>query len=304
MQRKYELVDLMVALGLFATIVAGGLVFMVANGTLSVLPREQRASEQPIGTVDGMRWLQPVLGQAILDQDMLEGRNQKAAPAAVKHLNGVTAEYRRWQTSPFGYLELIKTSAAEGRANHAARVQAVMGRAIVHFTQRGIRSGVLPPGPQVSDYNARMISATDAWGRQMDAAFSANWQSNLGRAILVATQDRADASALMQERLGGAIAQLATIQTTYEGKRAAIQEQLAAATVAAGRTEWQRHVSVGAGAVPSAQEPVLLAPAQRAWPEISSGYMVAASATLMGLFLTGLLFLSTLPLRRIATAEQ
>ncbi len=159
MQRKYELVDLMVAVGLFATIVAGGLVFMAANGTLSVLPREQGVSEQPIGTLDGMRWLQPVLGQAILDQEMLERRNHKVAPAAVKQLNGVTAEYRRWQNSPFGYLESIKTSAAGGSANHATRVQAVMGRAIVHFTQRGIRSGVLSPETQVSDYNSRMIKS-------------------------------------------------------------------------------------------------------------------------------------------------
>jgi hypothetical protein len=71
MQRRYEFVDLVIAIGVFATIVAGGLLFMAANGTLSLSPSRLSEREQPIGTVDGMRRLQPVLGQAIVDHDLL-----------------------------------------------------------------------------------------------------------------------------------------------------------------------------------------------------------------------------------------
>jgi hypothetical protein len=296
MQRRYEFVDLIVALGLFATIVAGGLLFMTANGTLSVSPSRQSSNEQLIGTLDGMHWLQPVLGQAIVGYVLLERRNDKAASAAATRVDSATAEYVRWRNSPFGYLDSIKTSAARADADHATRIQAVMGRAIVNFTGRGIRSGVLSSEEQVSGYNSRMIGETKVMGQRMDAQFLANWQPNLGRAIIAAGQDAVKLLTMMQERLGAAIVQLTTTQTTYERMRAANQEQLGGASVVALQIELQARLSDQRG---TREPPAMTVAAQRAWPEIPTITIVVASVMLLGLFMAGLLTLPALPRARV-----
>ena len=295
MQRRYEFVDLIVAVGLFATIVAGGLIFLAANGTLSLSSSRQSEREQPVGPSNGMQWLQPVLGQAILDHDLLNRHYRKVTPAAVTQLNEVTGEHVRWQNSPFGYLDSIKMFAARAEADHATRVQAVLGRAILQFTQRGVLSGVLSPGENDSPYNSRMIAGTETLGRRMDIQFLASWQSNVGRAIVVATQDGAKALARMQERLGASIVQLATIQTTYEGIRSANQEQLGSAIVVALQAAIQAGLSDRGE---TRQVQAVTVAAQRAWPEIPTITLVVASVLLMGLFMAGLLAAPALPMAK------
>ncbi|HSB43534.1 MAG TPA: hypothetical protein VLD60_00900 [Nitrospira sp.] len=292
MQRRYEFIDLIVALGLFATIVAGGLLFMAANGTLSLSLSRQSEREQPIGPSNGTQWLQPVLGQAILDQNLLDLHYEKVTPGAVTQLNEVTGEHVRWQNSPFGYLDSIKMFAARGEADHATRVQAFMGRAIVQFTRRGVLSGVLPPGENDSPYNTRMIGGTEIAGRRMHAQFLANWQPNLGHAIVSASQDGTIAIARMQEQLGAAIVQATTFRATYEGLRSANQEQLGSATMVALRTgSFARQSYRGELRQPAA----VAVTAPHTLPEIPTTTLVVASLMLMGLFMAGLLVAPTLP---------
>lgn len=292
MQRRYELIDVVVAIGLFATIAASGLFFMTANGMVSVSLSGQEVREHPTGKGDGMQWLEPVLGQAIVDQSLLERHNTKVMLAAVTELNGVTGEHMRWQNSPFGYLDSIKTSAARAETDHAARVQAVMGQSIVNFTRRGVRSDVLSSEGDILDFNTRMIDRTDALGQRMNAEFLANWQPNLGRAIVVASQDSAKVSALRQERLGAAIAQLTIVQTIYEAFRATIQEQLGGATLAAIQTESQAVLS---GQGRPIQFPAVTVAALQSWPDLPMSTIVVASLILMSLFSAGLLVSSRLP---------
>lgn len=237
MQRRYELIDLVVAVGLCATVAAGGLLFVAANGMLSVSRSGGLANEQPTGKIDGMEWLQPMLGRTIVDQDLLDRRHEIRASAARAELIKATDEYRRWQNSPFGYLSAVKMSAARAEVDHHDRVQAVMGRSIVQFTRRGVRSGVLSSEGDVADFNPRMIESADAMGRRMDSRFSAEWQPNLGRSIVAATHESESRSALRQERLGSAILQLAVLESVYAPARAAIQEQLGGATVVAALTQ-------------------------------------------------------------------
>jgi hypothetical protein len=54
------------------------------------------------------------------------------------------------QGGPFAF---VMDRAATVPQEHDARVQTVMGRTIVNFTQRGIRSGVLSADLYLSDYN-------------------------------------------------------------------------------------------------------------------------------------------------------
>lgn len=237
MGRRDELFDMVVVIGFCATLAAAGLLFMAANGTISISPTENLASEdeQVAMGLDDVRWLQPILGQAIVDQDLLDRRHATVLSNAMVRLAGVSGEYMRWQKAPFSYLDSIRSSAMWAEPDHATRVQSVMGRAIVQFTRRGVQSAVLSSESDLLDFNARMIDQADARRQQMDGEFLLNWQTNLGRAIVGATQASTTISALTQERLGSAIIQLATVQFAYDATHAAIQEHLGAVTVAATR---------------------------------------------------------------------
>lgn len=297
MQREYEFVDLIVAIGLFATIVAGGLLFLAANGRLSLSPSRLSESGDPISVSNGVRWLQPVLGQAIVDQDLLERRYKKTVAAAAVRLTAIVEDQRQWQNSPFGYLDSIKLFEARGEADYHARVQAVMGRAIVNSTGRGIRSGAVLAEQQSSELNAQLIDGTEAMGRQMDIQFVAHWQPNLGRAIVLASQDDAKASALRQARLGQAIMQLAAIQTAYDGTHARLQEQLGSAAMVAAQTELQRE---GSDLAEARMEASVVEVEQEPWPDIPSVAIVAGSLMLVSLFMAGLFIPSELPDVRVA----
>jgi hypothetical protein len=237
MRRGYELIDMAVVIGFCATIAAAGFLFMAANGAISISPAENLANAdgQVIMGLDDARWLQPILGQAIVDQDLLDRRHAIVLSIARIRLAGVSAEYARWRKAPLSYLDSIRSSALWAEPDHAARVQVVMGHAIVQFTQRGVRSGMLSSEGDLLDFNARMIDQADLRMQQMEADFLVDWQANLGRAIVGATQASTRSSASAQERLGVAITQLATVQFAYGATHAVIQEHLAAVTAAATR---------------------------------------------------------------------
>lgn len=292
MQREYELIDVIVAVGVCATIVAGGMFFLAADGAISLARSRVQTSELTVDRADGMQWLQPVLGLAIVDQVLLERRHAKNRSAVGTHLHGLRDERSRWQNSPFGYLESIKASADRAEADHAARVQAVMGRSIVKGTARGVRSGVLSPDGAGADYNAHLIGVASAQGGRMDASFVADWQPNLGHAIVSASQNDAKVSALRQERLGAAIVELSAAHTAYEGSRAAIQEQLGGAAMVATRTEWNSMLSAQGRPVQPAAAPAAV---QLRWPVLPLSTMVVASLILIGLFAAGLLLPPALP---------
>ncbi len=245
MRRRYELIDMVVAIGFCATIAAAGILFAATNGmiTISLAENFSDEDEQVIMGLDDVRWLQPILGQAIVDQDLLNRRHATVLSIAKIRLEGVSAEHTRWQKAPFSYLDSIRTSAIWAEPDHATRVQTVMGHAIVQFTGRGLRSEMLSSEGDALDFNARMIDQADARRQQMDADFLIDWQANLGRAIVAATQTSTKTSSLTQERLGEAITQLTTVQSAYGAAHAAIQEHLGAATVVATRLNLQTSVA-------------------------------------------------------------
>src|SRR6187549_2261223 len=87
MQQRFEFMDLIVAVGLCATIVASGVLLMAANGIQIGTVGGSRA--QPTGNLTGMDLLQPVLGQAIVDGALLERSHAKHAAAAIAQLDGL-----------------------------------------------------------------------------------------------------------------------------------------------------------------------------------------------------------------------
>ncbi len=289
MQRRYEFMDMIVAIGLSATIVASGLLLMAANG-MQIRTVEWEPMGQATGNFAGSDFLQPVLGQAIVDHVLLERSHAKDAAAAITQLNSLALERNEWQHSPYGYLDSITTGASWAEAEHAARVQTVMGRSIVNFTRRGVRSGLWSSVERAAHDNPHMIRVTEARGQNMDSAFLANWQPNIGRGIVAATQESEKQSRLRQERLGAAILGMATVEEVYEPVRAAVQEQLGSATVVATMTGPQQ------GGVTSdrlAADQTAVWNAQDVFPRISvTTTFIASSLILISLFTTGLLVFS------------
>ena len=70
MRRRYDLIDMVMAIGFCATIVA-------ANGMITIALAENLSDEgqQVMMVLGDTRWLQPVLDQAIVDQDLLDRRH-------------------------------------------------------------------------------------------------------------------------------------------------------------------------------------------------------------------------------------
>ena len=83
-----------------------------------------------------MTVLQPVLGQALVDQAILERRTNQLMAHAVSEWNRATLAYQEFESLPGGPFGAVMRQAATVPADHMARVQTVMGRAIVNFTGR------------------------------------------------------------------------------------------------------------------------------------------------------------------------
>src|SRR5688572_32854359 len=103
MQRRFEFMDLIVAVGLCATIVASGLLLMAANG-MQIRSVGRGAVGQPTDNLTGIDLLQPVLGHAIVDHVLLERRHAKDAAAAITHLDALIFERNQWHHFPYSYL--------------------------------------------------------------------------------------------------------------------------------------------------------------------------------------------------------
>ena len=178
--------------------------------------------------------------------------------------------------------------AATVPADHMARVQGIMGRPIVNFTARGIRSGVSSADQYLSDYNTNMIRATEASGQRLDHEFASTWQATLGRGIVDAIQKYTERAGAIQERLGTALLHVAQAQTESEEVRAAQQEQLASLVVAAIRTEALVDRVALPAAIESFSENTAVASTEPAsCPEISMGYLIVAGLILVTVFFGG-----------------
>lgn len=290
MRRTFEPVDLMVVIGVCATVLGGYLLYMATNGTIEAATPVPASIGRTADIMDAMEWVQPALGQAIVDDYLLGREVSSQNIAAAGEFNRVTMIGHRLQNSPFGHFEGIRTHATDVEADHVARIQFVLGRSIVDFTARGVRTGALSPDRLSGEYNRLMIGFAEATGHQMDEEFQNNHQVNLGWAIMTASQDRARIADRNQERIGSAVVRVAQLQNGYQEAEGAMQGQIAALAIATIHTEMQadRFARLAAADFTAQQQP-LRQTEPRSWPEIPIGVLFAASTGLIGLFLAGLL---------------
>lgn len=293
MERHYDVNDLAVAIGLAATVFSGYLLMTAANGTFQTAPRQPAATSPPTGILASMVWLQPALGQAILDESVLERDGPRAITESAINLSRALVAQHRFDTSPRNLSQIVEDKAARMKTDHEGRVQTVMGRAIVNFSRRGWRSGTVPPGFEPSDFNKRMIHTTETLGQRLDGEFSSVWQPTLGRTIVDTSRELTALAAQIQERTGQAVVQVTQAQMRYEDARAANQYQLASISTAIRRTtqlaEQFEQLAMAEGR-PGGRTTRVAEP--RSWPEIPVGYFIAACAALLGIFGGGLAFRS------------
>lgn len=289
MSHRYNTIDIIVGVGMCAIVFGALLIFFAANGTYQIAIPQPISTEQPVGIELGMAALQPALGQAIVDQALFERRTNQLIAQSASEWNRATLAHQDFQSLPGGPLGAVMRQAATVPADHMARVQYVMGRAIVNFTARGIRSGVLSADQYLSDYNTNMIRATETNGQRLDREFASTWQVTLGREIVDATKNYSWQAGAIQERLGAAIVHVMQAQTGSEDVRAAQQEQLASLVVAAIRTEALTDRLTLLAAIESLPEDTAVASTEPAsWPEIPMGYLIVAGLMLVTVFFGGL----------------
>ena len=236
MKRKFELVDVMASIGMVATLLGAYAFFQVTDGgAVSISPAPHNMTNPPMKALVAAK-LQPAMGQAIVDQAMLERQfGSEISRGAEKLATAIWAAERQ----SGGRLNQIESRAGKIEADHKALVQYVMGRSIVRLTQQGMRSGALSADNLSTSVNDRIIQNTQAMGMKMNEAFAKNWQPRLGQMIVAAAKLERRVSERIQERIGEATVELASSQHTYQTKRAGIQTQFKALMAASARTERQ-----------------------------------------------------------------
>ena len=290
MSYRYNTIDIIVGVSMCAIVFGAALFFLAASGTLQTAIPQPTSIEQPTDSEFGMIWIQPTLGQAIVDQVLFERQVNQVMAQSVSEWNRATLAHHEFQSTPDGPFGEVTRQAATIPVDHMARVQGVLGRAIVNFTTRGIRSGVLSANQILSDYNTGMIRTTEAMGQRLDHEFASTWQATLGQGIVEAYQHYTEQAGAIQERLGTALLHVVRAQTEAEEVRAATQEQLASLVVAAVRTEALADQLTLLAAIESFPEDTTAASTEpAAWPDIPMGYLIVANLMLVTVFFGGLL---------------
>ena len=293
MKRKFELVDVIVSIGMVATLLGAFAFFQVSIGSAVSVNKSANHITNPPMHVLVQAKLQPAIGQAIVDQAILDWQ---FATDINREASNLASAIRAAERRPRGGLDQIETRAAQIETEHTARVQYVMGRTILVLTNQGMRSGALSTDNLSNGVNARIIKTSLEKGRKMDRAFAKNWQPRLGQMIVAAAKQEGRVSERAQERIGQATVDLANSQHSYQTKRAGIQNQFKALMAAAARTEGQSdrfarlpqndlnwRWALGIPSIPQVEMVEA-----RTLPEIPINYLMVASAGLVTLFFLGL----------------
>lgn len=288
MSYRYSSIDIIVGFGMCAIVFGALFLFVATTGTFLVASPTAMVEPLP-GSASGMVWLQPALGRAIVERTLLQRQSDRITAQATLEWDQALLAHYQLQSMPGGPFGVVMDRAATMPDEHAARVQGVMGQAIVNGTRSGVRSGMLGADYSLSGYNRAMIGHVERMGERMERAFAEAWQPMLGRWIVDAGRDYAARSAGVQERLGAAIIHVDQARTGLEEAWAANQYQLGTVLAAVDRTatmsgaDDQITVARMEPAVGSAvSEPAMT------WPGIPVGYLFAAMIGMALVFFSGL----------------
>ncbi len=309
MGRKFDHVDVMAAIGLVATLFGGYLLVTAADGFWQA-PSSPTMTTAIVsnGPSTGMEYLQPVLGQAILQDILLDRHAGAAVSTSAMELNRAVSEYQRISTTLLSPLVLAELAAFGQEADHRARMQFVMGKAVVNQTRRGIMSGILSADQYTSDFNTNLVRTAELAGQRMHDQFDATRQAALGRSIVEAIQEEDRLATTTQERIGRAVMQVTQAQEFYGEAKATQQTQLASAAIAAVRSNALMERLALLEEMPS--ERSVVAYHTSASADVSRGSLILACLGLIALFVGGLAFgarksdVESIPMWKLETLLQ
>lgn len=300
MSYRYNTIDIIVGVGMCAIIFGAALLFIVADGTFQPALTNSTALGPSPDVLAGTAALQSALGQAIVEKTLLQRQTDRLTAQAISEWNQAMRAYHSLQSVPGGPLGMVMQRAQTMPAEHAARVQAVMGRTIVNFTRRGIHSGALSADQYLSDYNTRMIGLVETMGRRLDRDFDSVWQPMLGRWVVEASRDFYHRERAVQEQLGLASVRLVQAQTALKEQWALNQYQLASLVAAAERSGGLAEPVARLGGVDKSTEAASMASTGSAtWPDIPIAFLIVAVLCLSAIFFGGLVFSARLRELRI-----
>jgi hypothetical protein len=289
MKRRLEPVDLAVAVGVFATVLAAQFLWTAADGGIGGPTLAAMGEESGSGIMSAMQWLQPALGRSIVEENVLSRTAAVDTQAAsFQFVQSVTSAERIGRSSS-QYLDGIITRARDADRDQAGRIQHVLGRMIVSATLRGVRHDLVSATQPDGAYNQRLIQLAEATAGRMSEDSRNNREQNLGQAIVAASVGHLQSVDRNQERIGTALVRLARVQEFFETAKAA-EEQMAAVMLAALRTEAlaARMGQLAEGEPMGTNQPAPYA-AARALPEIPFSLMAAGSAAAILIFFVGLM---------------
>jgi hypothetical protein len=286
MPYRFNSVDILVGVGLCAIVFGAMLLVIATSGAFVITGPHPGAIEEGLPSTEAA-WLQPALGRAIVERDLLQQRTDQITASATAEWNQAMTAHRSLQAISGGPFAFVMHRAVTVPQEHAARVQTVMGRAIVNFTQRGIRNGRLSADLYLSDYNQDMTAATEARGRRMQQEFASTWQSVLGRWIVDVSREHLRRTAEVQQQLGAAIVHMTQAKMGLEGAWAANQYQLGSLMAAVDRTPTIPD-SAALSALEESAPPEVKSSIGLALPDIPIAYLIAAALVLCGVFFGGL----------------
>lgn len=234
MKPRVDPLDVIVAVGMFATIV-GGLFFVVASyGSWGVSPPSKE--DNPMTAMSVMRSLQTSMGEGIVEVAKLNyGFNNSIdrVTAAQSHASRNLDALNKKAPIP----EVVQSRFVQARAEREGRLQYLMGKSIVTLTGQGVRSGVLTVNTLDGPVNDRIIKTAAKYGALGQERFNGESQAAMGRWISQESQSRQRLHALLQVRMGEAIVQKASIDHVYGATNSDLKTQLQALTAAAIRSE-------------------------------------------------------------------
>ncbi len=290
MSYRYSSIDIIVGVGLCAVVFGALLVFFAASGP-AIVPQSAFGSPDDATTVAApSNWLQPALGQAIVERALLQRRTDQLTSVAAAEWSQALRAQHSLQSLGGDPFVFVMHRAEVAPIEHDARVQGVLGRYIVNFTRRGVMSGALAADQYLSDYNSGMIALADSLGRKLNQEFDSTWQPLLGRWIVQAGQDYQARVAGVQEQLGLATVHMVQAKTALEDAWAVNQYQVGSLMAAADREKGESILVASVSKRGTAQ--IAPSPAARSftWPEMPIGFMVMAAFGLCAVFLMGLMW--------------
>jgi hypothetical protein len=292
MKKQLEPVDLMVAVGLVATVFCVYLMFMAATGMVGTALSATTGSTVRTPTImDAMEWVQPALGEAIVQNYLLEREAARGIEKAADRLNHALMAAHALKGSASPLIDHIRSYAAKLEADRAAWVQFVLGRRIVDFTARGARAGILSDTQSGSAYNRSMIELVKSSVSRMNDQFETMRQSILGWEIVTTSAAREQSAGRIQEQLGRAIVEITLAERLYADAIPRAQEQVASVVLVAVHTEQMadRFEQLAAADMTGGGQAVTFSE-PRTWPEVPGEFILGASVVLIGIFFAGLVW--------------